>query len=205
MALDSKRMLLAGVVALWPLGALADEEPNAFSQPSPGYLGKFAKVEQKVFVLERFDSEGRLASRDIEQVVEPVKIDGATGRTIAGHALKLRGLQDCPKPTVIYNSQQTWQCAQAAVDYAGAIYNKRATVILCKTLVLDPNQPGPLPASCFALVGNAGESLRVANDDDAMVYLGLADIALTAEGKPRRPDLIETQALSRSMGFQNAE
>jgi len=204
-ALNSKRMLLAGVVALWPVGALADEAPNAFSQPSPGYLEKFATTDQKVFVLERFDSEARLASRDIEQLVEPVKIDGATGRTIAGHALKLRGLRDCPKPTVIYNSQQTWQCAQAAVDYAGTVYNERATVILCKTLVLDPDQPGPLPASCFALVGNAGEHLRVANDDDAMVYLGLADIAVTADGKPRRPDLMKIQALSRSRGFQNAE
>lgn len=205
MGLNSKRILLAGVVALWPMTMLADEAPNAFALPSPGYLGKFAKAEQTIFVLERFDSEGRIASRDIEQVVEPVKIDGATGRTIAGHALKLRGLQDCPKPTVIYNSQQTWQCAQAAMDYAGTIYNERATVILCKTLVLGPDQREPLPASCFALVGDAAEGLRVANDDDAMVYLGLADIDLTAEGKPRRPDLIQTQALSRSMGFQNAE
>lgn len=205
MALNSKQMLLAGLVVFMPTGLLADEAPNAFSQPSPGYLAKFAKAEQKVFVLERFDSEGRLASRTIEQVGEPVKIDGATGRTIAGHALKLRGLQECPKPNVIYNGRQIWQCAQAAVDYAGAVYNERATVILCKTLVLDQDQPAPLPASCFTLVGDDGEHLRVANDDDAMVYLGLADIGLTAEGQPRRPDLIETQALSRSMRFQNAQ
>lgn len=181
------------------------EPPNAFSDPSPAYLRSFASNTDRMFVLERFDAAGGLVSREIEVANASIMIGGATQRTIAGHEISLRGLRPCPDDVVNYNGTEKWECEKAAADYAGAIYNQRANVILCKTLVLDPKQKASIPASCFALVGGNNEPFRVANDDDAMVFLGLAEIEQTDDGLSRRPDLEHTQSLSKGTEHQDAQ
>ncbi|KSV81672.1 hypothetical protein N181_28045 [Sinorhizobium fredii USDA 205] len=183
----------------------SDDSARPYREPAANYLRQFAEDDGQVFVLERFDANGRLVKRSVDKLSAKVSIDSATDRTIAGRKIRLRGLTGCPTEKVIYNRQQMWACLDAARDYAGTIYNERASVILCKTLVLRPEDDQPLPSSCFALVGGQGEPFRIVNDDDSMVFLGLAAIERTADGQSRRPDLEGTQALSQSMGFQNAQ
>lgn len=179
---------------------------HAYAEPGPTYLRQFAEDGSKVFVLERFDAEGKLVDRSTEAVSGEITITGAVGRRIAEHDIQLRGLTGCPTKTVTYNRVQTWTCTDAVRDYAGVIYNKRARVILCKTLMLSTVQQGQvIPASCFVLVGGYGEPYRTVNDDDSMVFLGLAEIANTSDGRSRRPDLKRAQSLSKTMEFRNAD
>lgn len=204
----SKQLKVTGFAVLLFIGgaalALAEGE-DAFAEPSAGYLRQFAEQGAKVFVLERFDADGKLVGRSMENFEGTVGIDGATGRTIAGQRISLRGLTACPTEKVVYNSVQTWGCNDAARDYAEAVYNRRGSVILCKTLALTPADGEAMPASCFVLVGGKGEPFRTVNDDDSMVFLGLAAIGRTPDGRSRRPDLEASQSLSRTMGFQNAD
>ena len=193
-------LLLIGATRL----AIADGE-DAYREPSPDYLRRFHEDGAKSFVLERFDAEGRLVKRSAEALEGEVEIEGPLVRTIAGNRFSLRGLTACPTDKVVYNSVQSWACDAAALDYADAVYNRRASVILCKTLVLTPVDRETIPASCFALVGGNGEPLKTVNDDDSMVFLGLAAIGRTQDGRSRRPDLEASQSLSRSMGFWNAD
>ncbi|WP_159952629.1 hypothetical protein [Rhizobium sp. 18065] len=177
----------------------AQEAPSPFSEPSIGYLHQFAGASERVFIFERYDAEGKLVARDVKALTEPVVIDGASRRTIGGYAISLRGLVECPQKEVTYNRKQRWACEKAAADYMGAIYNRRASVILCKTLVLRSLRKEPDPSSCFALVGGKNsDPLMVVNDDDAMVFLGLASIGKTDGGASRRPDLLHSQNLSGS-------
>jgi len=192
--------LLMGCAAL----AFAEGE-DPYAEPSAGYLRKFAEQGAKVFVLERFDADGKLVARSTERLEGAIGIEGPTGRTIAGQRISLRGLTACPTEQVVYNSVQTWGCNDAARDYAEAVYNRRGSVILCKTLALTSAHGETMPASCFVLVGGNGEPFRTVNDDDSMVFLGLANIGRTPDGRSRRPDLEASQSLSRSMGFQNAD
>ncbi len=189
--------------------ALANEfGEHSYAEPAPSYLRQFAEEGGKVFVLERFDAKGILVDRAIERVGGEITITGAVERRIAGYDVQLRGLKGCPVETVTYNRVQTWPCINAVRDYVGGIYNKRARVILCKTLVLSTVQQGQvIPASCFLLVGGEGEGepYRTVNDDDSMVFLGLAEIGKTPDGRSRRPDLEHTQSLGKTMGFQNAD
>lgn len=178
---------------------------HPYEEPMPSYLREFAKEGGKVFVLERFDAEGRLVERSIDRVSGEITITGPVERRIVGHDIQLRGLNGCPTKTVTYNRVQTWTCIDAVRDYAGAIYNRRAHVILCKTLMLSTAQGQAIPASCFVLVGGDGEPYRTVNDDDSMVFLGLAEIGKTPAGRLRRPDLEHAQSLSKKMGFENAD
>ena len=177
---------------------------NPYAAPAPDYLRQFAEDGAKLFVLERFDTNGSLVGRTKEQVSD-IAIDGPIDRKIAGNVIRLRGLIGCPRETVTYNRVQTWRCIDAVRDYAGAIYNKRAHVILCKTLVLSTAKGQAVPASCFLLVGGKGEPYRTVYDDDSMVFLGLAEIGKTPEGRSRRPDLEHAQSLSKTIGLQNAD
>lgn len=181
------------------------EGADPYAEPSADYLRQFAEQGAKVFVLERFDAEGKLVARSTERLEGAIGIDGPTGRTIAGRRISLRGLTACPTEKVVYNSVQTWGCDDAARDYAEAVYNRRGSVILCKTLALTSADGEAMPASCFVLVGGNGEPFRTVNDDDSMVFLGLTNIGRTPDGRSRRPDLEASQSLSRSMGFQNAD
>jgi hypothetical protein len=194
------------ILLMLPSGSFAIEMgEHPYEEPMPSYLRQFAKEGGKVFVLERYDAEGRLVDRSFEQVGGGISIDGAVERRIAGYDIQLRGLNGCPTKTVTYNRVQTWTCIDAVRDYADAIYNKRASVILCKTLMLSTAQDQVIPASCFVLVGGDGEPYRTVNDDDSMVFLGLAAIGKTPDGRSRRPDLEQAQSLSKTMGFQNAD
>jgi len=186
-------------------GFAISQDENPYGEPSPNYLRQYREEGAKTFVLERFDAEGRLAARSVEKLDGEVEIGGPVERTIAGRRFSLRGLNACPTDKVVYNRVQSWSCADAARDYAEAVYNRRASVILCKTLVLTPAAGETTPASCFVLVGGRGEPFKTVNDDDSMVFLGLAAIGRTQDGRSRRPDLEESQSLSRSMGFQNAD
>lgn len=181
----------------------AGEDP--YAEPSPKYLRQFAEQGAKTFVLERFDAAGKLVGRSMEKLDENVEIEGPVQRTIAGQRVSLRGLTACPTENVVYNRVQTWSCVDAARDYADAVYNRRASVILCKTLLLTPAGDEAIPASCFVLVGGKGEPFKTVNDDDSMVFLGLASIGRTEDGRSRRPDLEPSQSLSRTMGFQHAD
>lgn len=182
-----------------------DQGDHPYAEPTPAYLRQFVADGAKVFVLERFDADGKLAARSIEPVSSDVIVDGAIERRVAGHKIRLRGLTGCPRPSITYNRVQTWSCIDAARDYAGTIYNKRASVILCKTALLASSEGEPIPASCFQLVGGHGEPYRTANDDDTMVFLGLAAIGTLPDRRSRRPDLEQSQALSHAMGPQDAE
>lgn len=183
----------------------AEDSARPYREPAPNYLRQFAGDGSTVFVLERFDADGRLVTRSVEKVSADVAIDSAIDRTIAGRKITLRGLVNCPSEKVVYQRSKTWSCLDAARDYAGTIYNQRASVILCKTLMLSATDDQPIPSSCFLLVGGDGEPFRIVNDDDSMVFLGLAAIDRTADGLSRRPDLEGSQALSDSMGYQNAD
>lgn len=199
--------IIASVALLLGPGitASAAEEEDPYAEPPPQYLRQFAVEGTKMFVLERFDADGNLAARAVERLTSDAIIDGPIERGLAGWRIRLRGLSPCPADPVVYNRVQVWRCADAAQDYAGAIYNRRASVVLCKTLVLEEDRDQVLPASCFLLVGGEGEPLRTVYDDDGMVFLGLAAIGRTPDGRSRRPDLEASQTLSRSMGFQNAD
>ncbi|MCW0001481.1 hypothetical protein OE766_24985 [Pararhizobium sp. YC-54] len=187
------------------LANAAEDSARPYREPAANYLRQFAQAGGRVFVLERFDADGRLVTRSVDKVSGDVAIDSAIDRTIAGRKIKLRGLVSCPSEKVIYQRSETWSCLDAARDYAGTIYNKRASVILCKTLVLSSPSEQAIPSSCFLLVGGEGEPFRIVNDDDSMVFLGLAVIDRASGGLSRRPDLEGSEALSKSMGFQNAD
>lgn len=196
---------LAGSLLFGGMSAALAEGEDPYAESSPEYLRQFSEQGGKAFVLERYDAEGNLVARSVEKLEGQVAIDGPVHRTIAGRKIALRGLTACPTETVAYNRVQTWSCADAARDYADAVYNRRGSVILCKTLVLAGAEGETIPASCFVLAGGNGEPFRTVNDDDSMVFLGLAAIGRTEDGRSRRPDLEASQALSRSMGFQNAD
>lgn len=194
------------ILLMQPSAALSNEMgEHPYAEPVPYYLRKFAEDGEKVFVLERFDAGGSLVDRSIVRVSGEIIINGAVERRIAGYEIQLRGLTGCPTETVTYNRVQTWTCTDAARDYAGVIYNNRAHVILCKTLMLSTTQGQAIPASCFVLVGGDSEPFRTVNDDDSMVFLGLAEIGKTADGRSRRPDLEHAQSLSKTMEFRNAD
>lgn len=200
-----KVIKLAGLLLIGGIPfAIADGE-DPYREPSPDYLRQFHEDGAKTFVLERFDAEGRLVKRSAEALEGEVEIEGPIIRTIAGNRFSLRGLTACPTDKVVYNRVQSWTCDAAARDYADAVYNRRASVILCKTLVLAPADGETIPASCFVLVGGNGEPFKTVNDDDSMVFLGLSAIGRTQDGRSRRPDLEASQSLSRSMGFWNAD
>lgn len=189
-------------------GAAADavaKDEDPYAEPSPEYLRQFVEQGAKAFVLERFDAAGKLVARSVEKLDANIEIDGPVERSMAGQRIILRGLTACPTENVVYNRVQSWRCTDAARDYAETVYNRRAKVILCKTLVLVPAENETIPASCFVLVGGDGEPFKTVNDDDSMVFLGLASIGQTQDGRSRRPDLEASQSLSRSMGFQNAD
>ena len=159
--------------------AFGQEAPNAFSEPSPAYLEQFLKPGTRQFVLERFDAKGALHERSVEDLTTAVEIRSATQRQFNGHLIELRGLKSCPSDPVTYSGRQEWACKDAAADYMNAIYNERASVVLCKTLVLNPLPGEAEPSSCFALVGdNKIDPFDVVNDDDTMVFLGLASIVI---------------------------
>ena len=173
---------------------------DAFSEPSPAYLEQFLKPGTRQFILERFDAKGALHERSVEDLTTVVQIQSATQRRFIGHLIKLRGLESCPRDPVNYIGQD-WSCKIAAADYMNAIYNERASVVLCKTLVLNPAVSELQPASCFALVGdNKIDPFDVVNDDDTMVFLGLASILAGVDGKLMRPDLAASEALSKRTG-----
>jgi hypothetical protein len=180
--------------------AFGQEAPAPFAEPSVAYLEQFRKPSAAQFVLERFDAKGELYARQIEPLARPVKIQSATRRQFNAQLIELRGLNSCPEELVSYSGKQGWNCNDAAANYMNAIYNDRASVVLCKTLVLKPQNGLSEPSSCFALVGdNAIDAFAVVNDDDTMVFLGLADVRRGADGKPMRPDLLEAAALGKSM------
>lgn len=197
--------LIVSTVAL-ATSSYAQEGPSPFGEPSTKYLTEFRETHKKIFVLERYDAGGKLYGRDVEEITKPIEITDGTRRTINGKEYVLRGLDSCPSQKVIYNAQQTWDCKDAAKDYAGAVYNDRASVVLCKTLVLTPTPGTPDPVSCYALVGTATslDSYAVSNDDDSMVFQGLASIGLTKDGKPLRPDLLKSAVMGKQIGLGNA-
>jgi hypothetical protein len=184
--------------------AFGQEAPAPFAEPSVAYLEQFRKPDGPQFVFERFDAKGELYERQIEPIARSVKILSATKRQFNSYQIELRGLSSCPNELVSYSGKQGWKCIDAAADYMNAIYNDRASVVLCKTLVLKPQNGLFEPASCFALVGdNAIDAFAVVNDDDTMVFLRLADIRRGANGKPMRPDLLEAAALGKSMSVDD--
>ncbi|MDX8499067.1 hypothetical protein RFM99_11630 [Mesorhizobium sp. VK4C] len=195
-------LLLYGTV----VGAadLGTNEPHPFEQPSAAYLQKFARLGEKTFVYERYDASGALFQRAVTPLAKPVEIKSATERVINGVTYRLRGLVACPKPNITYKAQQ-WDCTKAVQDYDTAVYNTRASVVLCKTLVLK-SQPGiPDAVSCFALVGagNANDPYSVSYDDDSMVFFDMAAIGRNKDGKSLRPDLEHASDLGKQ--FQTDE
>ena len=203
-----KQLKVTAIAACLLIGGASfaiSQDENPYGEPSPNYLRQYRQEGVRTLVLERFDADGRLVARSVARLDGKVVIEGPVERTIAGLKIALRGLTACPTDKVIYNRVQSWSCTDAARDYADAIYNRRGSVVLCKTLVLMPADGETIPASCFVLVGGNGEPFKTVNDDDSMVFLGLAEIGRTQDGRSRRPDLEESQSLSRSMGFQNAD
>jgi hypothetical protein len=197
-----KEYIYTSILAASAVGAaFAEETPDAFSEPSPAYLEQFLKSGVRQFVFERFDANGALHERSVEELTSAVIVLSAVSRQVNGHLIELRGLTSCPRDPVTYNGQQEWACKDAAADYMNAIYNERASVVLCKTLVLSPAIGKFEPSSCFALVGdNKIDAFDVVNDDDTMVFLGLAGISFGADGKSLRPDLAASEALSKETG-----
>lgn len=169
--------------------AQSDHKPDAYGEPTKAYLSQFKADVGRVFVYERFDVKGALVQRDVKSISGSVLINSATERSINGVGYRLRGLRACPTASVTYQAEE-WDCQKAANDYAAAVYS-RASVVLCKTLVLKSEAGQQDPVSCFALLGtgNAVEPYTVYNDDDAMVFLGLASIGRNNAGKSLRPDL----------------
>lgn len=179
------------------------EKPSPFAEPSSEYMAQFAKPHAKTFVYERFDANGNLADRTVDTLSGPVEIVNSTERKFNGFPVKLRGLIGCVSPKVRYEGQEA-SCEDSAKDYAGAVYNNRATVILCKTLVLKTDPRYPDPVSCYQRVGD-GSSLNpfiVVSDDDAMVFQGMAMIGKSKDGKLLRPDLEKSAELGSA--FMNA-
>ncbi|RUV81041.1 hypothetical protein EOA46_29455 [Mesorhizobium sp. M1A.F.Ca.IN.022.05.2.1] len=183
---------------------LGTNEPHPFEQPSTAYLQKFARPGEKTFVYERYDARGDLLQREVTPLTKPVQINSATERVINGVIYRLRGLAACPKPKITYKAEK-WDCTKAAQDYDDAVYNTRASVVLCKTLVLK-SQPGiPDAVSCFALVGagNGNDPYSVSYDDDSMVFFDMATIGRNKDGKSLRPDLEHASDLGKQ--FQSDE
>lgn len=180
------------------------DEPHAFEQPSASYLEKFVKQGEKVFVYERYDAKGGLYQRDVTSIKGKIGTKSATERVINGVSYRLRGLNACPSAKITYEAEK-WDCAKAAQDYNDAIYNNRAQVVLCKTLVLESKKNAPDAVSCFALVGSGTqtEPYKVAYDDDAMVFMNMASIGRNKDGKTLRPDLEHSSDLGKQ--FQNDE
>jgi hypothetical protein len=178
------------------------DRADPFQQPSAAYLKQFVKPGQKLFVYERYDANGKLYQRDSGPLTGPVKIRTATERVINGASYRLRGLTACPSRTISYEAEE-WDCTKAAQDYANAIYNNRASVVLCKTLVLKSKADVPDAVSCFALVGagDANDPYAVSYDDDSMVFLHMAAIGKNKDGKSLRPDLEASSGLGQP--FQN--
>ena len=202
---DKKLYIYALILAAFTAHAtFALEAPNAFSEPSPAYLEQFLKPGVRQFVLERFDAKGALNERSVENLTQNAKILSGVRRQFNTHLIELRGLSSCPRDPVTYNGQQEWSCKDAASDYMNAIYHERASVVLCKTLVLNPPSGEFEPSSCFALVGdNKIDAFDVVNDDDTMVFLGLAGLSVSEDGKLLRPDLAASEALSKETGVGN--
>lgn len=183
---------------------LGTNEPHPFEQPSTAYLQKFARPGEKIFVYERYDARGDLLQREVTPLTKPVQINSATERVINGVIYRLRGLAACPKPKITYKAEE-WDCTKAAQDYDDQVYNTRASVVLCKTLVLK-SQPGiPDAVSCFALVGagNGNDPYSVSYDDDSMVFFDMAAIGRNKDGKSLRPDLEHASDLGKQ--FQSDE
>ena len=195
-------MLLPGTLAYAAGPGVDNADP--FQQPSAAYLKQFVKPGQKFFVYERYDANGKLYQRDASPLTAPVEIPSATERVINGTSYRLRGLTACPSQSITYETEE-WDCTKAAQDYANAIYNNRASVVLCKTLVLKSEAHVPDAVSCFALVGagDANDPYSVSYDDDAMVFLHMAAIGKNKEGRSLRPDLEKSSGLGRQ--FQNDE
>lgn len=195
-------LLLQGTI----VGAadLGTNEPHPFEQPSTAYLQKFAKPGEKTFVYERYDASGRLFQRDVTQLTQTVQIKSATERVINGVTYRLRGLVACPKPKITYKAED-WDCTKAVQDYDYAVYNTRASAVLCKTLVLKSQSGVPDAVSCFALVGagNANDPYSVSYDDDSMVFFEMAAIGRNKDGKSLRPDLEHASDLGKQ--FQTNE
>lgn len=191
--------LLLGSTMAYGNGA---DAPNAFEQPSKDYMLQFVKPGEKVFVYERYDARGALYQRDATALTQPIKVPSATERVINGVTYRLRGLKACPKPMIMYKAEE-WDCTKAARDYEGAIYNNRASVVLCKTLVLQSKKKEPDAVSCFSLVGagDASDPYSVAYDDDEMVFFDMAAIGRNKDGKSLRPDLDHSADLGKQ--FQN--
>jgi len=178
------------------------DNADPFQQPSAAYLKQFVKPGQKLFVYERYDANGKLYQRDASPLTGPVEIPSATERVINGTSYRLRGLTACPSQTITYQTEER-DCTKAAQDYADAIYNNRASVVLCKTLVLKSKTGVPDAVSCFALVGagDANDPYSVSYDDDSMVFLHMAVIGKNKDGKSLRPDLEKSSGLGQP--FQN--
>ncbi|MGX5806019.1 hypothetical protein ACWGS9_33140 [Bradyrhizobium sp. Arg314] len=183
---------------------LGTNESHPFEQPSTAYLQKFAKPGGKIFVYERYDAGGGLYQREVTPLTEPVQIKSATERVINGVTYRLRGLVACPKPKITYKAEE-WDCTKAAQDYDEAVYNARASVVLCKTLVLKSQSGVPDAVSCFALVGagNANDPYLVSYDDDSMVFFDMAAIGRNKDGRSLRPDLEHASDLGKQ--FQTDE
>lgn len=177
---------------------------DPFQQPSAKYLQQFVKVGQKIFVYERYDANGKLYQRDVTLLTAPVEITSATERVINDVRYRLRGLAACPKTKITYKTEE-WDCTKAVQNYEGAIYNGRASVVLCKTLVLESKTGIPDAVSCFALVGagDANDPYMVSYDDDDMVFMDAASIRRNKDGKSLRPDLEHSSDLGKQ--FQNNE
>ncbi len=180
------------------------DSADPFQPPSAKYLQQFVKPGQKIFVYERYDANGKLYQRDAKPLATPVEITSATERVINGVQYRLRGLTACPHQTITYENEK-WDCTKAAEDYATAIYNNRASVVLCKTLVLKSKAGVPDAVSCFALVGagDTNDPYSVSYDDDSMVFLHMAAIGKNKDGKSLRPDLEKSSGLGQQ--FQNDE
>jgi len=200
------KLVATALVAASTSGASAQESPTPFAEPSVEYLGQFAEPHKKIFVLERYDAQGKLHARDLDEIAAPIEVVDAIRRKINGVEYTLRGLTSCPYSKVRYNRVQTWDCEDAARDDAGTIYNKRASVVLCKTLVLQSVRGFPDPVSCFARVGegSSNDPFSVAYDDDSMVFQGFAQITSDNERKPLRPDLLKSAVLGKEMGLGDA-
>lgn len=175
---------------------------SAFDQPTTDYMLQFAKPAVKVFVYERYDAKGALYQRDVTALTAPIEVPSATERIINGVTYRLRGLRACPQQKITYKTEE-WDCTKAARDYEGAIYNNRASVVLCKTLVLQSKQGEPDAVSCFSLVGtgDANDPYNVAYDDDEIVFFNMAEIGRNKDGKSLRPDLERSSDLGKR--FQN--
>ncbi len=181
------------------------DSADPFQPPSAAYLQQFAKPGQKVFIYERYDANGKLYQRDAGPLTGPVETPSATERVIDGVSYRLRGLTACPSRTITYETGE-WDCNKTAQDYANAIYNNRASVVLCKTLVLKSKAGVPDAVSCFALVGagDANDPYSVSYDDDSMVFLHMAAIGKNKEGKSLRPDLEKSSDLGQQLQNDDA-